>query len=152
MSRPVREPSLDALATAVVETSLRLYRDLGPGLLESVYERLLAVLLSRRGYCVERQHPVDVHYLGEHFEAAFRVDLLVEGRLVVEVKAAETMPPLALRQTLTYLRLLGLPLGLVVNFGGPSLAGAIRRVVNHHRDIAGSTLRVHRLPRLSPEP
>jgi iron complex transport system substrate-binding protein len=134
------------LATAVVHETLRLYHDLGPGLLETVYERLLAHLLRERGLQVERQLPVDIHYRGLDLPAALRVDLLIERRLVVEVKAADQMPPVALRQTLTYLRVLHLPLGMVINFGGPNLSGAIRRVVNDHRDVTDSPLRLHAPP------
>ncbi len=136
------DPSLEELSATVVAASLRVYHDLGPGLLESVYERLLQGQLARRGLDVRRQHPVDFTYDGEHFAAAFRADLLVERRLLVEVKAVEAVPPIAVRQTVTYLRLLGLPLGLLINFGSSRFS--VRRVVNGHRDTRGSRLRIHR--------
>jgi GxxExxY protein len=140
---PIRpDPSLEELATAVLHCALRVYHDLGPGLLESVYERLLLRQLVRSGLAVQRQCPVEFTYDGETFQDAFRVDLLVEQRLVVEVKAVETLPPVAIRQSVTYLRLLGLPLALLINFGAPRFH--VRRVVNQHQDTRGSRLRIHR--------
>jgi iron complex transport system substrate-binding protein len=152
MCPPPPDASLEAIASAVVQASWRIYRDVGPGLLESVYELLLATRLEERGLRVERQRALDLSYRGLTLPGAFRVDLLVDRRLVVEVKAAERMPPVAVRQTLTYLRLLNLPLGLIVNFGGADFSGAVRRVVNNHHAIAGSPLRIHRpLPATDPE-
>ena len=144
MPPPPSDASLEALATAVVRCSFRIYRDVGPGLLESVYELLLSARLGELGLPVERQHAVDLRYRGVTFPGAFRVDLLVARRLVVEVKATDQMPPVALRQTLTYLRLLELPLGLIVNFGGADFNGAVRRVVNDHHALRDSPLRIHR--------
>lgn len=135
--------SIEALATPVVRSSFRIYRDVGPGLLETVYELLLSERLGELGLPAERQHPVDLQYRHVSVPGAFRVDLLVARRLVVEVKATERMPPIALRQTLTYLRLLRLPLGLIVNFGGADFTGAVRRVVNDHHTLADSPLRIH---------
>lgn len=137
------DPSREELATRVIQASLRIYHDLGPGLLESVYERLLMGQLTRSGLAVRRQHPIAFTYDGQCFEDAFRVDLLVDHRLVVEVKAVETLPPVAVRQSVTYLKLLGLPLALLINFGAPSFY--VRRVVHEHHDTRGSRLRIHRL-------
>lgn len=135
------DPSLEDLAARVLTASLRIYHDLGPGLLESVYERLLMGQLTRSGLAVRRQHPVAFTYDGEFFQDAFRVDLLVEHRLVVEVKSVETLPLVAVRQSLTYLKLLGLPLALLINFGAPRFI--VRRVVHEHLDTRGSRLRIH---------
>ena len=134
-----------------MRASFRIYRDVGPGLLESVYELLLSARLSELGLPVERQHAVDLQYREVSVPGAFRVDLLVARRLVVEVKAAERMPAIALRQTLTYLRLLRLPLGLIVNFGGADFNGAVRRVVNDHHMLEGSPLRIHRVAKPDPK-
>lgn len=136
------DPSLEELATTVVKASLRIYHDLGPGLLESVYERLLLGQLVRLGLTASRQHPVAFSYDGEVFRDAFRVDLLVEQRLVIEVKAVEVLPPIAIRQSITYLKLLGMPLALLVNFGAPRFR--VRRIVHEHLDTTGSRLRIHR--------
>jgi len=152
MCPPPPDASLEAIASAVVQASWRIYRDVGPGLLESVYELLLATRLEERGLRVERQRALDLSYRGLTLPGAFRVDLLVDRRLVVEVKAAERMPAVAVRQTLTYLRLLNLPLGLIVNFGGADFSGAVRRVVNNHNAVTGSPLRIHRpLPATDPD-
>jgi GxxExxY protein len=132
MERIPPDPQSEALATATIDAAFHLFMDLGPGLLESVYERLLEIALRQRGLCISRQHRVDFSYLGEPFPGGFRVDLLVEGRLVVEVKAVEHLTPLASRQVLTYLRLLSLPLGLVINFGGARFTSAVQRVENRH--------------------
>ena len=131
MSRARPDPTLEALASAVVHEALQLYLALGPGLFESVYERLLAVALERRGLRVSRQHAVDFTWGAEHFTAGFRVDLLVEDSLVVELKAVETLGRIPFRQVLTYLRLMNLPLGLVVTFGGERFRTNVQRVVNH---------------------
>jgi len=115
---PLRtDPSLEALATMVLHCSLRVYHDLGPGLLESVYQRLLLGQLVRSGLTVQRQCPAAFTHDGELFRDALRGDLLVEHRLVVEVKAVDTLPPVAIRQSVTHLRLLGLSLALLINFG-----------------------------------
>jgi iron complex transport system substrate-binding protein len=114
-----------------VHEALQLYLALGRGLFESVYERLLAVALEHRGLRVSRQHAVDYTWGGEHFTAGFRVDLLVEDALVVELRAVETLGSIPFRQVLTYLRLMNLPLGLVVNFGGERFKTNLQRVVNH---------------------
>src|SRR5687768_10834354 len=104
---------LDELAALAIECGFAIHRDLGPGLLESVYEILLASSLARAGLAVERQKPVDIEYRGISVHEAFRADLFIEGRLVVEVKAIDRLAAVHSRQVLTYLRLLDLPLGLV---------------------------------------
>jgi GxxExxY protein len=130
MTRVTMDAALEALATETIDAAYHLFFELGPGLLESVYERLLEVELVRRGVQVVRQHPVDFTYRGQAFAGGFRVDLLVEGRLVVEVKVVDALGPVASRQVLTYLRLMSLPLGLVINFGSPRFTSAVRRVEN----------------------
>jgi iron complex transport system substrate-binding protein len=127
---------LEALASAVVDDALRMHRELGPGLLESVYEMILAGKLARRGIEVARQVPVSVDYDGLHFEAAFRIDLLVGGRLLVEIKSVERLNGAHGKQLLTYLRLTKQPLGLLINFGGETLKEGLRRVVNDYKPFA----------------
>ena len=97
--------SLDAVTGAVVDTSVKLHTKLGPGLLESVYEVILARELARRGLLVERQKPVSFEYDGIQFEDAFRTDLLVNGTVVVEIKSMERALPVHSKQLLTYLRI-----------------------------------------------
>ena len=124
---------IDRISADVVDEAIRIHRELGPGLLESVYEAVLGRALERRGYQVARQWPVSIDYDGLHFEAAFRVDLLVEQRLVIEVKAVETLSKVHAKQLLTYLRLLNQPVGLILNFSGATMKDGIRRLVNDHR-------------------
>src|SRR5690606_29486207 len=114
----------------VVDAAVKLHMRLGPGLLENVYERLLAVQLEHRGIRVERQAAVPFELDGIRFESGLRVDLLVEGILIVEVKAVEKLAPVHWRQILTYLRVLHLPVGLLINFGEPTLKRGIHRVMN----------------------
>ncbi|KQN71906.1 Fe3+ hydroxamate ABC transporter substrate-binding protein [Sphingomonas sp. Leaf67] len=127
----------------IVDVALRLHRELGPGLLESVYEMLLAGRLAAMGYDVVRQHPVDVMFDGIRFEAAFRIDLIVDGSILVEIKSVERLSAVHAKQLLTYLRLTKQPIGLLLNFGGETLKEGLRRIVNDYRPSAFSRLRVN---------
>jgi GxxExxY protein len=133
---------IEAMAADVIDASFRIHRDLGPGLLESVYETVLAAGLERKGYRVERQRPISFDFDGLHFEAAFRIDILVEGRLLVEIKSIDRLNPVHLKQVLTYLRLTKQPLGLLINFGGATLKEGLRRIVNGYT-FASSRLSVN---------
>ncbi len=124
---------VEEICTTVVDTAFHLHRGLGPGLLESVYETVLARQLERRGLNVERQKPLSFDYDGIRFDEGLRVDLMIEGLLIVELKSVEKLSPVHAKQVLTYLRLLGLPLGLLINFGAPSFKEGIKRIVNNHR-------------------
>ena len=124
---------LEAIASDVVDFSIRIHRELGPGLLESVYETVLAAALVRQGYRVERQVPVDFCFDGLQFSGAFRVDILVESNFVIEVKSVEKLTGAHAKQLLTYLRLMKQPLGLLLNFSGETMREGIRRLVNDHR-------------------
>jgi GxxExxY protein len=121
---------LDDITGAIVDASLRIHRRLGPGLLESVYEIILASVLERRGLQVERQRLVSFSYDGIEFEHAFRADLVVERRVIAEVKSVERLAPVHSKQVLTYLRLMDLRVGFVLNFGAGTMREGIRRVVN----------------------
>jgi GxxExxY protein len=134
---------IDEISGDVLNAAYEIHRDLGPGLLESVYEALLAAKLARLGYSVDRQKPVDVEHDGLHFEAAFKIDVLVEGRLIVEVKSVERMTAAHQKQVLTYLRLTKQPVGLLINFGCATLKEGVQRIVNDHRPSASSRLRVN---------
>lgn len=124
---------LEALTSQVLDTAFAVHSDLGPGLLENVYEQVLANRLLHQGLKIDRQKPVGACIDGLSFPEAFRLDLLVEGQLIVEVKAVERLVPVHARQTLTYLRLMQLPLGLLINFGGITLKEGIKRVANNYR-------------------
>ncbi len=135
--------NVEQASAAVVDAAFHLHRDLGPGLLESVYEVVLSRMLEKRGLRVERQRAVAFDFDGMHFDEGLRVDLLVESCLVVELKSVETLAPVHAKQLLTYLRLLGLPVGLLINFGAPTFKEGIKRIVNDHQDFASSRLRVN---------
>jgi iron complex transport system substrate-binding protein len=129
---------IDLISGDVLDIALRLHKELGPGLLESVYEGILAARLQAMGYPVARQFPVTIDFEGVRYEAAFRVDLLVDVRLVVEIKSIERLAPVHSKQLLTYLRLLKQPVGLLINFGGATLKEGVRRLVNNHHPSASS--------------
>ena len=112
---------LESISADVVDVALKLHRELGPGLLESVYETILAGKLGAMGYRVDRQLPIEIEFDGLRFENAFRVDILVEGRLLLEIKSVEQLSRAHAKQLLTYLRLTEQPLGLLINFGAATL-------------------------------
>ena len=115
-----------------MDECIRIHRELGPGLLESVYEAVLAAALDRRGIDVERQVSVDIRYDGMVIPAAFRIDLLVDGELTLEIKSVDQLSNLHAKQLLTYLRLTDRSLGLLLNFSGETMKDGIRRVANNH--------------------
>jgi len=134
---------IETIAFDVIDLSLRLHRELGPGLLESVYETILAAKLGSMGYLVARQRAVNFTFDGLQFDGAFRIDLLIEERLLVEIKSVERLNAAHAKQLLTYLRLTKQPLGLLINFGGATLKEGLRRIVNDYTPIASSRLRVN---------
>jgi iron complex transport system substrate-binding protein len=134
---------IEEIASMVIDAAFTIHKELGPGLLESVYEAILARELSKKGLSVERQKSIPIIYKEMTFDEGFRLDLQVDGRLIVELKSVETIHPVHPKQVLTYLRLMNLPLGLLINFGAPLLKDGLQRVVNHHENFASSRLRVH---------
>ena len=118
----------------ILDAAVKLHRHFGPGLLETVYEQLLEAELVRRGHTVERQKPISFDYDGLHLENAFRVDLLVDGLVVVELKASEQMKPVYAKQVKTYLVAMDLHVGVLLNFGMNTVKEGFVRVVNHFRD------------------
>jgi iron complex transport system substrate-binding protein len=129
---------IDRISGDVIDLAIRIHRELGPGLLESVYETVLAGKLGATGYRVVRQHPVNIEFDGMRFDAAFRIDLLVDDRLIVEVKSVDKLAPVHAKQVLTYLRLTKQPVGLLINFGGETLKEGVRRLVNNYTPSASS--------------
>ena len=121
---------LNELSQRVIAACIEVHRALGPGLLESAYEMCLAKELTLAGIAFQRQVPVPVFYKGEALDAGYRIDLLVEGRLIVELKAARNPTGLVRAQVLTYLKLMSLPLGLGVNFNQVRLVDGITRVIH----------------------
>jgi GxxExxY protein len=124
------EKSIEELAAAVVNTAFHLHQDVGPGLLESVYETVLASRLEKQGLRIERQHPIPVLIDGISFNDGFRADIFVEQRLLVEIKSVERLSNIHFKQALTYVRLSNLPLGLLINFGGMMFKDNIKRIMN----------------------
>ncbi len=136
-------PDLEKLSEIAVGIGLRIHRELGPGLLETVYETVLAAAFERAGLNVERQKPVSFTFEDLHFKDAFRVDLLIEARLTIEVKSVASLNMAHRKQLLTYLRLMNKPMGLLMNFGGATFREGCHRVVNNHKNFASSRLRVN---------
>ena len=132
---------LDDITGAVVDSAMKIHKELGPGLLESVYEVVLARALEKRGFQVARQTPIRFEYDGMVFEDGFRVDLLVDGRVIVELKSVEKLAPVHSKQLLTYLRLMNLPVGLLINFGSATLKEGLYRIVNKLPSSASPSLR-----------
>jgi GxxExxY protein len=118
------------IGTIIVDCAVELHRNLGPGLLETVYEVTLARALERRGLAVQRQVSVPIEYQGETFSEGFRADLIVGELVIVELKSIERVTPVHKKQLLTYLRLTGLKLGYLLNFGEALMRDGITRTIN----------------------
>ena len=129
----------NAIAKAIVDSAFRIHNALGPGLLESVYDTLLAYEMTRRGLRVMRQQPIPVVYDGVGIDTGFRADLIVEDKVIVEIKSVELLAPVHKKQLLTYLRLAGKRLGLLINFNVALIKNGIVRVANGLEDEADAT-------------
>ena len=138
--------NVEEISAIVVDCSYKLHVEAGPGLLESVYEVVLAKMLEDRGLGVMRQVKVPIELMGLKFDEGFRADLIVDDSLLVELKSVENLLPVHSKQVLTYIRLLKMPLGLLINFGNATFKEGIRRIVNNHQDFASSRLRVNKNP------
>ena len=114
----------------VLDAAIKIHRTFGPGLLGSVYESLLTIELEKRGHKVVRQKWISFEYEGVRLENAFRLDLLVDDKIIVELKSTEQMNPVFMKQVKTYLVIMKLHLGLVVNFGMETLRDGFSRDVN----------------------
>ena len=135
--------NVEEISAIVVDTAFHLHRDLGPGLLESVYETVLARMLQDRGLTVIRQKPVPITFAGITFDEGFRADIVVNDLLVIELKSVENLAPVHSKQLLTYLRLMGLTLGLLIKFGAATFKEGVKRIVNNYQTLASSRLRVN---------
>ncbi|MGE3239768.1 MAG: GxxExxY protein [Pirellulales bacterium] len=120
----------NSIAKEIVDAAFAIHTKLGPGLLESVYESILAYELRKRGLRVERQLPVPVIWDEVQFDEGYRLDLLVEGKVLIEVKSVESVAPVHKKQVLTYLRLLDKRLGLLINFNDELIRNGTSRIVN----------------------
>lgn len=125
---------LNEITEAIIGAAMRVHKTLGPGLLESAYEACLAYELEKAGFRVEKQKPVPVIYEAVKLDCGFRADLVVEGKVVVELKAKEAIHPIDEAQLLSHLRLLDLRVGLLINFHVTQLTKGIKRMVNNYKD------------------
>jgi GxxExxY protein len=119
------------IAKIIVDKAFKIHKTLGPGLLESVYEELLNYELTKQGLIVLRQSPIPVIYEGKKIELGFRADLIVENKVIIEIKSVEVIAPVHHKQLLTYLKITGLKLGLLINFNQTIIKTGIHRIVNN---------------------
>ena len=122
------------IAKQILDAAFAVHTKLGPGLLESVYEVLMAYELQKNGLTAERQKPMPIVYDNIRFDEAFRSDLVVNGKVIAELKSVEALLPVHAKQLLTQLRLSGLKLGLLINFGEAHLKNGIKRIINGRLD------------------
>ena len=122
--------SENEIAKEIVDAAFQIHTETGPGLLESVYETILTDELERRGLRVERQKPIPIIYKGRTYNEGFRADLVVNGKVIIELKSVEKVKDVHKKQLLTYLKLTGMKLGLLINFGDGLIKNGITRVVN----------------------
>jgi len=118
------------IGTIVIDASIAVHRELGPGLLETVYEIVLARELQNRGLTVDRQVPVSIQYKNIRFEEGFRADIIISGKVILELKSVERVTAAHKKQVQTYLRLTGCKLGYLLNFGEALMKSGITRCVN----------------------
>lgn len=130
---------LDQITRRIIGSAIEVHRALGPGLLESAYEACLAFELAEAGFNVERQKPLPVVYKKVTLDCGYRLDLLIEDRVVVEIKAVDEVAPIHRAQLLSYLRLLNKRVGLLINFHVRVLKDGVTRVVNEFPDRAGAS-------------
>jgi GxxExxY protein len=121
---------VEDVAKAAIDAAYIVYSNLGPGLLESVYEQCLIYEIRKKGLNVESQISIPVYYDGMHLDAGFRIDILVERSLVIELKTVESLLPVHKAQVLTYLKLSGKSLGLIINFNTALFKDGIKRIIN----------------------
>jgi GxxExxY protein len=143
--RDAETQSHNEITEQIIGACIEIHRQLGPGLLESVYEECLCHELSVRGIRFERQKPLPIRYKTVLLECGYRLDLVVEGMIIVELKTVEQLLPIHEAQLLTYLKLSSLTLGLLINFNVPVLKNGIKRIANNFKDSSAS-------PRLCGEP
>jgi GxxExxY protein len=129
---------MDKLSEAVIGACIEVHRALGPGLLESAYEECVCHELSLRGVSFERQLPLPVTYKSVKLDSGYRLDLVVEHKIIVELKSVEALLPIHEAQVLTYLKLTGKAVGLLVNFNVPMLKAGLKRIVNKYPELSAS--------------
>ncbi len=130
MKQVVVPAEIERLARATVDAALTVHRALGPGLLENAYQQCLAIELTHQGLSVEQEKTLPLLYRGQPVETSYRLDLIIGGRLLAELKAVESVLPIHQAQGVTYLKLLRLPLGLLINFNVSLIKDGISRILN----------------------
>ena len=118
------------IGAIVVDAAIYLHKNLGPGLLESVYEAILMKLIAQKGLRIQRQVPVPIEFEGWYFDEGFRMDLIIEGKVIIELKSVEKLTGVHKKQLLTYLRLTNTKLGYILNFGAELMKDGIVRIIN----------------------
>ena len=131
------------LSVIVVDAAFHIHFTLGCGLLESVYQNVLTAVLRKKGLSVKTETPIIFEYGGIRFDDNLKTDLIVNDKLIVELKSVEQLAPVHHKQLLTYLRLTGKPLGLLINFGGADFKENCRRILNGKLDFSNSQLRIN---------
>jgi GxxExxY protein len=121
---------INELSNTIIGAAIEVHKTLGPGLLESIYEECLGLELELRGLSFERQKPLLVTYKGKNLQCVYRLDLVVEKQIIIELKSCENIEPIHKAQLLTYLKLSDLRLGLLLNFNVPLMRDGITRIVN----------------------
>lgn len=137
---------VEELSRIAVDCGFRIHSGLGPGMLESAYEAILVDQLRKRGLQVETQIMVPIVFDGAVVDRGFRADVVVERKLLIELKSVTKLTPVDGKQVLTYLRFLELSVGLLMNFGAPTFKEGLRRIVNRHANTHGSNLRINQRP------
>jgi GxxExxY protein len=127
----MKGPGINQLSSQIIGAAIEVHKQLGPGLLESAYEECLCYELKLRGLSFERQKPVPIEYKGTKLDCGYRLDVLVENQIVLELKACSKLEPIHTAQLLTYLKLSGFHLGLLLNFNSLAMRNGILRVANH---------------------
>ena len=129
--RDTEMKDINIISGQIVDAAMQVHTRLGPGLLESIYERVLAYELEKRGLKADRQVAIPLRYDNLSFEEGFRADLIVDETVLVELKSVEALAPVHGKQVLTYLKLTNLRLGLLINFGAAMLKDGIKRIANN---------------------
>jgi len=137
---------VEELSAIAVDCGLQVHKDLGPGMLESAYEAVLAHLLMKKGLSVERQKVIPITYAGLEIEHGFRADLIIENQLLIELKTVERLSMVHARQVRTYLKFTGLHVGLLMNFSSEKFTDGLKRIVNNHSATQNSRLDINQNP------
>ena len=138
--------NVEELSAVAVDCGLKVHKDLGPGMLESAYEAVLAHVLTENGLSVERQKIIPITYNGLIVEQGFRADLIIENKLLIELKTVERLSLVHFRQVRTFLKFTGLTVGLLMNFSHEKFTDGLKRIVNNHANTQNSLLGINQAP------